>query len=314
MLSRISSAPALALAVLFSTATLAAAASRDDAYRPPNGDTGSYLGTLPAEGDRYSQSPPDYRSPPPAQGDVYYPPRSSGGGGSTTYGRSASPDYPAPRGDDAYRGDTYRGEPRDSGGPGYGEPYRPPASDRGYGSNDDGPPPPRRDRDYADDRRPSTYSQNEIVDTGHKFFGTVSQGLANVIEYAFKEAGRPNGYILGEDAGGAFVAGLRYGEGTLYTKDAGQHKVFWQGPSVGYDFGAEGSKTMVLVYNLRDISEVYNRYAGVQGSAYVVGGVGIQFQKYGDVVLAPIRSGLGLRLGANVGYLKYTRSPTWNPF
>lgn len=314
MLSRFS-APALTLAALFSAASLATAASRDDAYRPPNGDTGSYLGTLPAEGDRYSQTaPPDYRAPPPAQGDVYYPPRSSGGGGSTTYGRSASPDYPAPRGDDAYRGDTYRGDGRDSGGTGYGEPYRPPAGERGYGSNDDGPPPPRRERDHADDRRPSTYSQNEIVDTGHKFFGTVSQGLANVIEYAFKEAGRPNGYILGEDAGGAFVAGLRYGEGTLYTKDAGQHKVFWQGPSVGYDFGAEGSKTMVLVYNLRDISEIYNRFGGVQGSAYVVGGVGIQFQKYGDVVLAPIRSGLGLRLGANVGYLKYTRSPTWNPF
>jgi len=134
------------------------------------------------------------------------------------------------------------------------------------------------------------------------------------VEYAFQKAGRPNGYILGEDAGGAFIAGLRYGEGMLYTKDAGIHKVFWQGPSVGYDFGAEGSKTMVLVYNLRDPSQIYHRFGGVQGSAYIVGGVGLQFQKYGDVTLAPIRSGIGLRLGANVGYLKYTRAPTWNPF
>ncbi len=142
----------------------------------------------------------------------------------------------------------------------------------------------------------------------------MSKGLASVVEYAFQQSGRPNGYILGEDAGGAFVAGLRYGEGVLFTKDAGQHKVYWQGPSLGYDFGGEGSKTMVLVYNLRDPYEIYNRFAGVEGSAYVVGGVSVQFQKNGEVTLAPIRSGIGLRLGANVGYLKYTRSPTWNPF
>jgi hypothetical protein len=110
------------------------------------------------------------------------------------------------------------------------------------------------------------------------------------------------------------VAGLRYGEGTLYTRDAGAHRVFWQGPSIGYDFGGEGSKTMVLVYNLRDPSQIYDRYGGVQGSAYIVGGVGIQYQTQNNVTLALIRSGIGLRLGANVGYLKYTRSPTWNPF
>ncbi|MFA9549654.1 MAG: DUF1134 domain-containing protein [Hyphomicrobium sp.] len=162
--------------------------------------------------------------------------------------------------------------------------------------------------------REEGYSQNEIMHAGHGFFGSVSKGLASVVEYTFQKAGRPNGYILGEDAGGAFIAGLRYGEGTLYTKDAGVHKVFWQGPSIGYDFGAEGSKTMVLVYNLRDPSQIYHRFGGVQGSAYLIGGVGVQFQKYGDVSLAPIRSGIGLRLGANIGYLKYTRAPTWNPF
>jgi hypothetical protein len=142
----------------------------------------------------------------------------------------------------------------------------------------------------------------------------VTKGLAAVIEYAFQQQGRPNGYILGQDAGAAFVAGLRYGEGILYTKDAGSHRVYWQGPSIGYDAGGDGSKVMVLVYNLRDPSDMYRRFGGVDGSAYVVGGVGLTFQKNGHVVTAPIRTGIGLRLGANVGYLKYTRAPTWNPF
>ena len=159
-----------------------------------------------------------------------------------------------------------------------------------------------------------TFSLEEINETGHRFFGRVSMGFAQAVEYAFQRAGRPNGYILGEEAGGAFIAGLRYGEGTLYTKDAGDHKVFWQGPSLGYDFGAEGSKTMVLVYDLRSPGEIFNTYAGVDGSAYLIGGVGITFLARDHVVLAPIRSGIGLRLGANIGYLKYTRQPTWNPF
>ena len=189
--------------------------------------------------------------------------------------------------------------PDDSAG--YGEPYHPPGEPHDGGPHD-GPP------------REGTYSQNEVLEAGHRFFGSISKGLADVVEYAFRKSGRPNGYILGEDAGGAFIAGLRYGEGTLYTKDAGVHKVYWQGPSIGYDFGGEGSRTMVLVYNLRDPFQIFNRYAGVQGSAYFVGGVGIQYQTHGNVTLAPIRAGVGLRLGANVGYLKYTRSPTWNPF
>jgi hypothetical protein len=183
----------------------------------------------------------------------------------------------------------------------YGEPY-----ERDYGRG--GYPPPRRDYDDG------TFSPGEIRDAGHGFFGSVSKGLANVIEYAFQKQGRPNGYILGEDLSGAFVAGLRYGEGWLYTRDAGRHKVFWQGPSIGYDAAAEGSKVMVLVYNMRDPYDIYHRFGGVNGSAYVVGGVGVMFQTYGDVVMAPIRAGVGLRFGANVGYLKYTPRPTWNPF
>lgn len=231
---------------------------------------------------------PDYSSGGASPGaDGVYRPR----GGSDAY-------VPPARGGDAY-GDAPRG--RD---PQYGEPYAPPRQDY-RGRYED-------DRRYGEER--PTYSQGEIVNAGHRFFGSVSKGLAGAVEYVFQKAGRPNGYILGQDAGGALVAGLRYGEGRLYTKDAGDYPVFWQGPTLGYDFGAEGSKTMVLVYNLRDPSDIYNRFGGVEGSAYLVGGVSVQFQKYGDVVLAPIRAGVGLRLGANVGYLKYTRSPTWNPF
>lgn len=158
------------------------------------------------------------------------------------------------------------------------------------------------------------FSPEEIKSAGHQFFGKVSSGFASAVEYTFQRSGRPNGYIIGEEAGGAFVAGLRYGEGTLHTASGQQHRVFWQGPSVGYDFGAEGSKTMVLVYNLHDPNQIYNKFAGVDGSAYLVGGVGVTYLARDELILAPIRSGVGLRLGANVGYLKYTRQPTWNPF
>ncbi|MEO1693936.1 MAG: DUF1134 domain-containing protein [Pseudomonadota bacterium] len=181
-------------------------------------------------------------------------------------------------------------------------------------------PPPRIDDErrarYAEEPplRDNGYSESEIVSAGHRFFGKVSQGLAKAVQRLFKRSGRPNGYILGEDAGGAFVAGLRYGEGRLYTKSYGDRPVYWQGPSVGYDFGGEGSKVMVLVYNLRHPSDLYHRFGGVQGAAYVVGGISVQVQKHAHVTLAPIRAGVGLRLGANVGYLKYTRQPTWNPF
>ncbi len=168
-----------------------------------------------------------------------------------------------------------------------------------------------RDLDRPDDE---TFSEGEITSAGHQFFGSISRSLAGAIEHAFRRRGRPNGYILGEEAGGAFIAGLRYGEGTLFTKNAGQHKVFWQGPSVGFDIGAEGSRTMVLVYNLREIREIYSMYGGIAGSAYVIGGIGLTYMARDHVTLARIRSGIGLRLGANVGYLKYTRRPKWNPF
>lgn len=174
--------------------------------------------------------------------------------------------------------------------------------------------PPAQNPDGPPDDPQKTYSSNEILGAGHRFFGNISRGLASVVEYAFSRQGRPNGYILGEEAGGAVIAGVRYGEGTLYTKFDGVHKVYWQGPSVGYDLGAEGSKTLILVYNLLHVDQIYARFGGIDGSAYLVGGAGITFQRHDGVTLAPIRSGVGLRLGANVGYLKYTREPTWNPF
>jgi hypothetical protein len=159
-----------------------------------------------------------------------------------------------------------------------------------------------------------TYSGEELISTGSAFFGSVAQGLASVVERAVSQFGLPNAYVLGEEAGGAIFAGARYGEGTMFTRNQGEHSVFWQGPTVGLDFGGDGSKVMMLVYNLSSVSDIYGRYPGVDGSAYVVGGLGMTVLKFGNVILVPIRSGVGARLGINVGYLKFTQEPTWNPF
>ena len=158
------------------------------------------------------------------------------------------------------------------------------------------------------------FSANEIIDAGHHFFGGVSRGLAGLIEKAGSQWGLPNGYVLGEEAGGAFVGGLRYGDGTLYTKNAGDVRVYWQGPTIGFDAGADGARTMMLVYNLPRTEAIFERFGGVAGSAYFIGGLGMTALTYNDIVVVPIRSGVGLRLGANVGYLKFTRQATWNPF
>jgi hypothetical protein len=158
------------------------------------------------------------------------------------------------------------------------------------------------------------YSAQEIVDSGHRFFGATSGGLATVIEKIFSSYGLPNGYVLGEEGSGALIGGLTYGEGTLYTKNAGDHKVFWQGPSLGWDFGGNGDRMMMLVYNLDDVSNLYDRFAGVAGSAYVIAGLGFNVMKNGNVLLVPVRTGVGARLGINIGYLKLTEAPTWNPF
>jgi hypothetical protein len=160
----------------------------------------------------------------------------------------------------------------------------------------------------------SPFSSNELIDAGSRFFGGVSQGLAGVVEKAVSQWGLPNGYVLGQEASGAFVGGLRYGDGTLYTRNAGDLRVFWQGPSIGFDAGADGARTMMLVYNLPQVGAIFDRFGGINGSAYFIGGFGMTALTANNIVVVPIRSGIGLRLGANLGYLKFTDSPTWNPF
>jgi hypothetical protein len=160
----------------------------------------------------------------------------------------------------------------------------------------------------------ATYSMQEIVDAGHGFFGETTGGFAKVVEKAFSRYGLPNGYILGQEGAGAFIAGATYGEGDLYTKNAGQHSVFWQGPSLGFDYGGDGSRVMMLVYDLPDVRDLYSRFGGLSGQAYVVAGFGMTVLKGKRVIIVPIRTGVGARLGVNVGYLKLTRRATWNPF
>ena len=163
------------------------------------------------------------------------------------------------------------------------------------------------------------YTSGEIVSAGHQFFGSISSGLASVMERVISLYGLPNGYIIGQEASGAFVGGLRYGEGTLYTKNAGTRPVSWQGPSIGWDFGGDGARTMMLVYDLSQIDTIYRRFGGVNGSAYLVGGVGMTVLAHTEtgqkpIYVVPIRTGVGARLGINIGYLKFSERATWNPF
>ncbi len=158
------------------------------------------------------------------------------------------------------------------------------------------------------------YTIEEIQLATRGFFGTISTGLASVIEHAFTTWGRPTAYVLGEEGGGAFLAGLRYGKGMLYPRVGAKRQVYWHGPSVGYDFGAAGSRTLILIYQMDRPEDIFRRFTGVDGSAFVVGGVGLTILKGGPVIMAPIRTGLGLRLGANIGYIRFSPEATWNPF
>lgn len=175
-------------------------------------------------------------------------------------------------------------------------------------------PPPATSAEALSAAGSSTYARDEIFAAGQGFFGKISSGLASVLDFALQKAGQPSGYILGDEGGGAFIAGVRYGQGVLHLKGRPTQEVFWRGPSIGYDVGAAGSRLMVLVYNVRDPEELFTSFAGVDGSAYLVGGVGVTFLTNGRKALAPIRSGIGLRLGANIGYLKFSHKPSWNPF
>jgi hypothetical protein len=167
---------------------------------------------------------------------------------------------------------------------------------------------------YATPGAPGPFRTRELIDSGHQFFGTLSHGLASAVEAAVSRWGEPNGYILGQEASGAVLGGLRYGEGKLFTRNRGTQPVYWQGPSFGIDLGGEGSRTMMLVYNLPDTSALYTRFGGMDGSAFLVGGFGITAAAADDMVVVPIRSGVGARLGVNFGYLKFTPEHTWNPF
>ncbi|WP_028080609.1 DUF1134 domain-containing protein [Solimonas soli] len=170
----------------------------------------------------------------------------------------------------------------------------------------EGAPPPQTEES-------ATYSADEVTQAASKFFGSSSEGLAKAIERTFSDYGRPNAYIYGNEGGGAIVVGLRYGKGTLQFKGGDSQKVYWQGPSVGWDFGGNASKVFTLVYNLRSSSQLFQRFPAVDGSLYVVAGVGVNYQKSGDIVLAPIRTGVGLRAGASLGYVHYTREASVVP-
>lgn len=159
-----------------------------------------------------------------------------------------------------------------------------------------------------------TYGQNEIVNAVADFFGMTTEGAAQVVAKVFEDQGEPNAYIRGEEAAGAFVAGLRYGKGQLIRKGYAPEKLFWQGPSVGFDFGGNASKTFVLVYNLQNSDDIYRRFPGPEAAGYFIAGIGVNYQQKGDIVLAPMRTGVGLRGGINFGYLRYTRTRQWMPF
>jgi hypothetical protein len=159
-----------------------------------------------------------------------------------------------------------------------------------------------------------TFDQDTVLHDAEAFFGKGAAGLAGVIEKAFKDNGRPNAYIKGQEAAGAFSVGLLYGDGTLVAKNAGSRHVFWSGPSIGFDVGANAAKVFVLVYNMPKTGFVFQRYPAVDGSFYYVGGVGINYQRRDNITLAPIRAGVGLRAGASIGYMHYTRTKTLNPF
>ena len=182
-------------------------------------------------------------------------------------------------------------------------------------SREAAPPPPAGARAQAADAAANnTYAQDDVLSAAEGVFGRGAEGLAKLVEKIFKEQGRPNAYIAGREAGGAIVVGVRYGSGTLFHKVEGQMPVYWTGPSLGFDLGANGSKSFVLVYNLFDSNDLFRRYPSAEGAAYVVGGFTATYLRRGDVVLIPIRLGVGWRLGVNVGYMNFTRQSKAVPF
>lgn len=159
-----------------------------------------------------------------------------------------------------------------------------------------------------------TFDENELVAAVSTHLGVTSESAASMVERLFRKQGRPVGYITGQEGGGAFVAGLRYGNGILWMKDGRSQRVYWRGPSLGWDWGGNASKVFTLVYNLKDPDYIYRRFPGVDGSAYVVAGMGVNYQRADGITLAPIRTGVGARVGANIGYLSYKPTKGIWPF
>lgn len=159
-----------------------------------------------------------------------------------------------------------------------------------------------------------TYREDDLIGAAEGVFGKGAKGVADMIRKTLKDQGQPNGYIVGREAGGAFIVGLRYGSGTLHHKVEGQQPVYWTGPSVGFDAGASAGSTFVLVYNLYDTDDLYKRFPAGEGQAYAIGGLNASYLRWGDVVLIPIRVGAGLRLGVNAGYMKFSKKQNWLPF
>ncbi|WP_066587961.1 DUF1134 domain-containing protein [Sphingomonas pruni] len=159
-----------------------------------------------------------------------------------------------------------------------------------------------------------TYADDDVLDAAEGVFGKGAKGLAEIVEKTLKSQGRPNAYIAGREASGAFVVGLRYGSGTLSHKVAGSQKIYWTGPSVGFDVGGDATKVFVLVYNLYDTEDIYKRFPGGEGRLYFVGGFSATYLRRGNIVLIPIRLGVGWRAGINAGYMKFTHKSKWMPF
>ncbi|GAA4050181.1 DUF1134 domain-containing protein [Parerythrobacter jejuensis] len=168
--------------------------------------------------------------------------------------------------------------------------------------------------EVADAASSTTYKQDDLIGAAQGVFGQGAEGLAKMIQDVLSKQGEPNAYIVGREAGGAFIVGARYGSGTLYHKVEGERPVYWTGPSIGFDAGANAGNTFVLVYNLYDSEELYERYPAGEGQAYAIGGLTASYMRKGDVVLIPIRVGAGLRLGINAGYMKFSKKQRWLPF
>jgi hypothetical protein len=217
------------------------------------------------------------------------------------------PGSQAPQDDAALPPDNAAPPPDDAVPP---PPTEPPAPQPGF----TGPAPELTPASTPTASQGDTYHEDDLIGAAEGVFGKGAQGVAKMIQGILKKQGEPNGYIVGREASGAVGLGLRYGSGTLYHKIEGQMPVYWTGPSIGFDLGANAGSTFVLVYNLYDTDELYERYPAGEGDAYVVGGLTASYMRKGNVVLIPIRVGAGLRLGVNAGYMKFSKKQRWLPF